>query len=287
MMIEGLGIACDVAGPAGDEAVVFVHAGVADRRMWEHQFRALSARWRVVRYDWRGQGESADPVGEVCHHEDLLAVLDALGVRRAVLAGCSMGGAYAVEAALAAPERVAGLALFGSGLAGHVWPASMLEQARERVHGSVPAERLARYRRGGVAEVDRRDVLAYARAHTLWQVAGPERGRADLSEEVWESAVEMCAGVFARLWGRSPVAERFLAPPAAGRLGEVAVPAVVVNGLADVAGIQEVSGVLAAGIGGARRVDLPRTGHLAPLERPVEVAGLLEGLVEEVSAGGW
>ncbi|MBN6054891.1 alpha/beta fold hydrolase [Nonomuraea sp. RK-328] len=285
-MIEGLGIACDVAGPAGDEAVVLVHAGVADRRMWEHQFRALSARWRVARYDWRGHGESADPVGEVCHHEDLLAVLDALGVRRAVLAGCSMGGAYAVEAALAAPERVAGLALFGSGLAGHVWPASMLEQARERVFGSVPAERLARYRRGG-AVVDPNDVLAYARAHTLWQVAGPQRGRADLGDEVWESAVEMCAGVFGRLWGRQPVTERLLAPPAAGRLGEVAVPVLVVNGLEDVVGIQEVAGVLAAGIAGARRVDLPRTGHLAPLERPVEVTQLLEGLVKEVAAAGW
>ncbi|MFI6793183.1 alpha/beta fold hydrolase [Nonomuraea sp. NPDC050383] len=284
MMIDGYGIAYDEAGPSQDDAVVFVHAGVADRRMWEHQFRALSDRYRVIRYDWRGHGESADADGEVCHHEDLLAVLDALKVRSAVLVGCSMGGAYAVEAALAAPERVAGLVLCGSGLAGHGWPASMVEQARERVHSAVPADRLARYRRGGAADVDAGDVLAMARAHTLWQVAGPERGRADLEDGVWEAAVEMCRLVFARSWGGPPVVERGLVPAAAGRLAEIAVPALVVNGLSDVAGIQEVAGLLAGGIAGARRVDLPETGHLAPLERPVEVTRLLEGFLVEVLA---
>ncbi|MGW0591119.1 alpha/beta fold hydrolase [Streptosporangium sp. NPDC002607] len=53
--------------------------------MWEHRFLALSARHRVIRYDWRGYGESGDAADGFAHHEDLLAVLDALGVERPAL----------------------------------------------------------------------------------------------------------------------------------------------------------------------------------------------------------
>lgn len=99
--------------PAYDEAgsgpaVLFAHAGTADRRMWEHRFLALSARHRVIRYDWRGYGESGDAAGEFAHHEDLPAVLDALGVERAALVGCSMGGSYAPAEVLGALRRPAG-----------------------------------------------------------------------------------------------------------------------------------------------------------------------------------
>ncbi|MFE3454068.1 alpha/beta fold hydrolase [Nonomuraea sp. NPDC059194] len=268
----------DVAGHG--PAVILIHAGIADRRMWDHQFAALAADHRVIRYDWRGYGHSPDPKDDLCHHEDLLALMDDLGVERATLVGCSMGGAYAVEAALAAPSRVSALVLIASGLAGHTWPQEMLAQARERVHGAVPAERLARYRQGG-AEVAEGDAAAMARAQVLWQVAGPARRRADLPPQVWERAVTMCEGVFERMWRGPAVAERLLDPPAAGRLGEVRAPTLVINGLADVPGIQQVSDLLSAGIGGARRLDLPDTGHLPPLERPEQVTALITAFLAE------
>ncbi|MER5625060.1 alpha/beta fold hydrolase [Streptosporangium sp. NPDC002544] len=270
---DGVELAYDEAGSG--PAVLFAHAGIADRRMWEHQFLALSARHRVIRYDWRGYGESGDAAGGFAHHEDLLAVLDALGVERAALVGCSMGGAYALDAALAAPGRVTALALVCSGLSGHAWPAEMLEQARVRVHSAVPADRLRRYRAGEAETVDAADVAAMAEAQVRWQVAGPDRGREDLAPAVWEAAVAMCRGVFERLWSGPPSAERQLDPPAKGRLGEIGVPTLVVNGLADVPQIQAVSGLLADGIAGARRLDLPRTGHLPPLERPTETTSAL------------
>ncbi|TDC93854.1 alpha/beta fold hydrolase [Nonomuraea deserti] len=281
--IGGVEIACEEAGPEEPAGtVVLAHAGVADMRMWDHQFAALSRRHRVIRYDWRGHGRSGDAEGEVCHHEDLLAVMDALKIERAALIGCSMGGAYATEAALAAPDRVAALALISSGLAGHRWPQEMLDQARDRVHRSVPPDRLARYRAGDAGHVDPADVRAMAEAHTLWQVAGPGRGRDALSDEVWAAAVEMCRLVFERSWTGPRSAERHLDPPAATRLREITAPTLVVNGLSDVPGIQEVSGLLAAGIPGARRLDLPDTGHLPPLERPAEVTAALTAFLSEV-----
>ncbi|MFC4894988.1 alpha/beta fold hydrolase [Streptosporangium amethystogenes subsp. fukuiense] len=99
-------LAYDEAGSG--PAVLFAHAGMADRRMWEHRFLALSARHRVIRYDWRGYGGSGDAAGEFAHHEELPAVLDALGVERAALVGCSTGGAYAVPWRASSAPRAAG-----------------------------------------------------------------------------------------------------------------------------------------------------------------------------------
>ncbi|KAB8189673.1 alpha/beta fold hydrolase [Nonomuraea phyllanthi] len=273
------GLACDEVGEG--PAVVLVHAGIADRRMWRHQRDFLSDRYRVISYDWRGYGESAEPAGDLVHHEDLLRVMDGLGVERAALVGDSMGGSYAVEAALVAPDRVAGLVLISSGLSGHTWPDDMMAQARERVHSTVPAERLARYRSGTAGRVLPEDLDAFARAHALWQVAGPDRRLDDLDPEVWELAFAMMRQVFERSWSRRPVPERHL--PAKERLREITAPTLVINGLADVPGIQAVSDLLADEIAGARRLDLPATGHLPPLERPMEVNAALSSFLGDLS----
>ncbi|WP_242453945.1 alpha/beta fold hydrolase [Bailinhaonella thermotolerans] len=273
------GLACDEIGEG--PAVVLVHAGIADRRMWKHQRDGLSDRHRVISYDWRGYGESADPAGELVHHEDLLRVMDGLGVERATLVGDSMGGSHAVEAALVAPDRVAGLVLIASGVSGHAWPEEMIAQARERVHSTVPADRLARYRSGTAEEVLPGDLDAFARAHVLWQVAGPDRGLDDLDPEVWELAFAMMRRVFERAWSRPPVGERHLS--AKDRLHEITAPTLVINGLADVPAIQAVSDLLTEGIKGARRLDLPDTGHLPPLERHAEVNTALAGFLDELN----
>lgn len=255
-------------------AVVLVHAALADRRMWEHQFRALAETHRVIRYDWRGYGESGDAAGEFAHHEDLLGLLDALGVARAALVGCSMGSAYSVDAALAAPERVTALALVCAGLSGHEWPPAMLERARAQVHAAVPADRLSRYNSRAGGAVDPADVAAMAEAQVRFMVVGPDRSPDDLDPAVWALSLEMCRGVFEREWSGPHSTERPLTPLAVGRLAEIDVPTLVVAGLADVPEVLEVSTLLTEGITGARRVDLP-TGHLPSLERPAEVTAVL------------
>ncbi|MDP4510945.1 alpha/beta fold hydrolase [Nonomuraea turcica] len=273
------GLAYDEVGEG--PAVVLIHAGIADRRMWRHQCDSLSDRYRVISYDWRGYGESADPAGDLVHREDLLRVMDGLGVERAALVGDSMGGSYSVEAALVAPDRVAGLVLISSGLSGHTWPEDMIAQAREWVHSTVPADRLARYRSGTAGRVLPGDLDAFARAHVLWQVAGPDRGLDDLDPEVWELAFAMMRRVFERSWSRRPVTERHLS--AKERLHEITAPTLVINGLADVPGIQAVSDLLTDEIKGARRLDLPATGHLPPLERPAEVNAALSSFLGDLS----
>lgn len=262
--------------------VVFSHAGLADRRMWGRQFADLARDHRVVRYDWRGVGESDGAAGSVAHHEDLLGLLDALHVDRAVLVGCSMGGAHALDAALVAPERVSGLVLISSGLSGHVWPAEMAEFVGPAVAAAVPGDRLATYRVGAGDGVDPDDVLAMALVQAGLMVAGPDRSPGDVDPQVWALAVDMLCGVLAREWRDGSPRERHPQPPASGRLHQVGVPTVVVNALLDLPWVQQVADRLTVGIPDARRVDVAGAAHLAPLEAPVEVNRAVRDLVREL-----
>ena len=262
-------LAYDESG--GGPAVVLVHAALGDRRMWDHQMQALAAEHRVVRYVWRGVGESDSPVGPVAHHEDLIGLIDALGIDKAVLMGASRGGSFALDAALAAPDRVAGLVLVCSGLSGHEWPAEMIDHSRAVITAAVPVERLRADGSRTAGEVQDEDVAAMAQAQAALMVAGPRRRAEDITPEVWNLATTMLRDVYDREWREPAVMELQLDPPAVGRLAEIQAPTLVVNGLEDLPWIQDLAEVLTAEIAGARRVDLAETAHLPSVERPVEL----------------
>ena len=119
------------AAPSGP-AVVFIHGAQNDHAVWTAQARAFAAQGhRVLAVDLPGHGRSAGPALPTVEALAawLLAVLDAAGIERAVLAGHSMGSLVALEAAGQAPQRVRALALVGS-----TWPMkvsdALLETAR-------------------------------------------------------------------------------------------------------------------------------------------------------------
>lgn len=275
-MIQVLGseFEYDEAGVSGRGApvVVLAHGGTTDRRMWVHQVPVLAERYRVISYDWLGHGGSADAVGEFARHEQLLALLDALDVERAVLVGSSDGGKLSLDAALLAPERVVALVLAGSGLSGHEWPPEFGQLYTERVYEEVGVERMRRYYSGEAATIDPADMEIYVAALVEFLVAGPGRSRRDLDPQVWTLGLEMYRRITERAWsgaGRDSKA-RDLEPPANARLHEVGMPTLVVSGEEDVPAILTVSDILAAGVRGAVGVRLPETGHLPALERPAE-----------------
>jgi pimeloyl-ACP methyl ester carboxylesterase len=106
----------DVSG-ADPPDYLCIHGLVDGLAIWDDLADPLAERGRVARYDQRAHGESTAPPGP-CRREDLaadaVAVLDALGVGRAVLVGHSLGGIVAMTTALEYPERVAGLVLIGT-----------------------------------------------------------------------------------------------------------------------------------------------------------------------------
>ncbi len=107
------GVEYDLAGEG--DALVLLHAGIADRRMWDPQWAAFAERYRVIRADARGFGATSAPDGPYGHHLDLAAVLDDAGVERAHLVGVSLGAGTAVVFALAFPDRVRSLVLVSPG----------------------------------------------------------------------------------------------------------------------------------------------------------------------------
>ena len=90
-------------------ALLFIHAGVADSRMWDRQ--SAFTGFQAIRFDMRGFGRSGMGSTPYTNHEDALRVLDHLNVDRAVIVGCSTGAATALQLAETSPERIAGLAL--------------------------------------------------------------------------------------------------------------------------------------------------------------------------------
>jgi pimeloyl-ACP methyl ester carboxylesterase len=110
---DGLGLAGEEAGEG--PPIVLLHGLTATRRYVVMGSRLLERRgYRLISYDARGHGESGAPQDPSAYEyrdlaEDLRAVLDHLGVERAVLAGSSMGAATAVSFALDSPERVGAL----------------------------------------------------------------------------------------------------------------------------------------------------------------------------------
>jgi pimeloyl-ACP methyl ester carboxylesterase len=97
---------------SGAPALVFVHGWSCDRSYWDGQLDWFSARHQVVAMDLAGHGESGagrEAWTMAAFGDDVVAVVQALGLGEVVLIGHSMGGDVVVEAALRLPDQVVGL----------------------------------------------------------------------------------------------------------------------------------------------------------------------------------
>src|SRR5215475_15365193 len=103
-------------------AVVLIHGGLVDSRLWDDEMVPLSKHYLVVRYDLRAFGKSASTTEPFSHIEDLRALLDFLKIDRATLVGLSLGGIIAADFALEYPEKISSLVLVGAGLRGDSQP---------------------------------------------------------------------------------------------------------------------------------------------------------------------
>jgi pimeloyl-ACP methyl ester carboxylesterase len=96
------------------QPALFVHAFPLSAEMWDPQLASPPAGWRFIAPDLRGFGRSSHRSGATsveAHARDLVALLDALAIDRAVVVGLSMGGYVALALVRAAPQRVRALVL--------------------------------------------------------------------------------------------------------------------------------------------------------------------------------
>jgi 3-oxoadipate enol-lactonase len=219
--------------------LLLLHPGVGDSRVWQPVLDRLGDSYRVIRYDSHGFGRSPAATAPFTLLGELTAVLDALEVPRAVLVGCSQGGASAVNLAIEDPARVAALVLVSPGLSDFPWP--------EAPELDAIAEPL----------VEAKDVAGMARfEQTVW-------GRAsDGDDLVHELLLSANRAMFANGEYQLPN------PPSVARLGEIGAPSVVLVGDQDYGPAIDCARTAAAGIPGCELVEVPGGDHFLPHHVP-------------------
>ena len=225
--------------------------------MWSENLEPLAAAgYRVIALDLPGFGEAPPPTSEDAPWSDVLETMDGLGVERAALVGNSFGGAVALRVAAVAPRRVTALALISA-------PPPDLEEPSPELEAAWEAETSA---------LERGDIEAAVRAVAeAWTLPGAP-------PELRERVADMQRRALVAQANAPEVPE---APDPLDQIGltAIAVPALVAAGERDMPDFREGARRMAGRLPGARHVEIPGAGHLAPLETPEAFQELLLGFL--------
>ena len=242
-------------GPRDAPAIVFSNSMFFDVTMFEQQATAFADRYRIIRYDHRGQGGSAkeprDKLDMDTLAEDTAALIEALGIEKCCFVGNSMGGFIGLRLAARRPDLIASAVIMGSSADAEVSVAAMdvvvdiIEQ-----NGMVP-----------VVE----DVLYFMLGDTT--LNNPER--ATIKQRVSKMLESRTPDYADSVWN---IAHR---SPVTGELANIKVPILVVAGDEDHTYPPDHSQRIADGIAGAKYELMTQTGHVHAVERPDAVNDLL------------
>jgi len=259
MIVERDGVALHVMTEGDGDPVVLLHGHSLDLRVFDDLAPALAAAgYRAIRYDQRGHGRSASPPGGYRfgdHAADLDAVLAATGCPSAHVIGLSKGGGIAVEHALRYPDRVRSLTLVGPLLPDFALSAELLGSFRE----------FAKRIRGEGVQAAVRDCWL---GHPLMRSAARLPG---VRERVEAMTLTFPAGEYFAA-ARDEVDRDW---KVIDRLGEIAVPTLVVSGDGDVPDFIAMAALVSERVAAAALEIVPDCGHLVPLEKPRELEDLV------------
>ena len=249
------GIAYEVKGQG--PAVVLIHGGQMDRRMWDFQFEVLAQQYRVIRYDIRGFGKSEVPTRPYSYAEDLKSLLKHLSETKTSVIGLSLGGAIAMDFAILYPDSVEALVLTCPGLGGFKFDDKandfrlIMDAARDEDHG---------------------------RAADLW-LENPYMSVAMEIPQIRPRLRELSRDN-AHSWLNNPLLQRRLNPPAAERLHRIRARTLIVGGGRDVSDVKEIVAKLRGEITGAEEYTFKDCGHIVPMEAPQKFNELVLGFLD-------
>jgi 3-oxoadipate enol-lactonase len=265
LTVPGASLYYETDGHVSSPALLLLHAGIANLRMWDPQIKALAADHFVIRFDTRGFGQTSTEDVEFSNRADALALLDHLGVARATLIGCSRGGGIAIDLAVDSPDRVAGLVVIGSGPSG--FPDTELtevEDARfDEIDQAFEAEDWTRLARLEAA---------------IWDF-GPMRREEDLDPGFVATAYELNEANVIHAQEK-PVSIP-LEPPAYDRVVDIEVPTLVAVGEHDISEVLAAYEYLLTAVPNADGCVIHGTAHLPNVERPDVVERVLVGWLTE------
>jgi 3-oxoadipate enol-lactonase len=260
--VRGTRLYYEVAG-AGPPVVLVSGGGTLDRRQWDDQFDALAAQYLVIRYDIRGIGRSARPTGGFSHHEDLRALLEFLGIERAVVCGVSFGAAIACDFALDHGNMTAGLVLGATALS---------SDKSQSVEGVLTLTALAK-KEGLERAID------LITGMPSFVSPGSQSARRRMREiylenrDVFESGFPLVT-----LWQPTR-------PPATERLPAINTPVLIVAGENDFPGTAAAANRLACTIAGARKVVIAGAAHMVNMDAGAEFTRVLLAFLRDAYRG--
>jgi 3-oxoadipate enol-lactonase len=230
--------------------VVLLHAFPIGANLWEPQMRNIPAGWRLIAPDLRGFGgstelDSLSGASMSDYAEDVISLMDELGVKRAVVGGASMGG-YAAFAFLQS--------------AGHRVDAVIL--ANTRAGADTPEARANR--RNMLAVVDREGPSGVAR-DMMPRLLGTTTQ--EINPEI-EAFVRRLIKQQSPIAIRTAISRMMHRPDSTPLLANIKVPTLVITGDEDALIPVDESRGMAKAVPGATLVVVPRAGHLANLEQP-------------------
>jgi 3-oxoadipate enol-lactonase len=241
------------------EPLVLIHGLADDHRAWRRALPDLALRHRVVLYDLRGHGQTS--LGEPDETlrqlgEDLIALMDAIAIDAADVAGFSLGGTIAMRAGIDHPDRIRRLALVATSSRVGRSAADWYRRRVEMVDGKDPSLR-------ETLDRDTADVYAEAPAEVDEGLLIRRQSTAD--PRGYRNACAAMAGLNAA--------------PLDPELRAITAPTLVVASEKDNHCPPRAAEIIASGIGGSRLEILPDAGHAIPVEKPRELASLINSFL--------
>jgi 2-hydroxy-6-oxonona-2,4-dienedioate hydrolase len=192
----------------------------------------------------------------------LLSVMRRLGIARAVLVGCSMGGTTAVDFALAYPDMVEALVLSGSGLSGWAWSPEMVKLMTDL------------FQRVGAGDIDGARQLN----ERLWLDGPRDPGSIDPIYRARSSALS-ADNFRPERWTIQPQPP---SPPSSERLAEIKAPTLIMIGDCDAPDLHNIANLLVSEIAGARLVTIQNAAHMPNLEHPEQFNRLVMDFLDAI-----
>jgi pimeloyl-ACP methyl ester carboxylesterase len=255
--------------------IVFVHEFAGDWRTWETQLRHFSRRYRCIAYNARGYPPSDVPddverYSQQRARDDILAVLDALGIDRAHIVGNSMGGFAALHFGMAYSPRALSLVVAGCGYGAHPSQYSQFQaQARELAQSMLDK---------GMAFV----ASTYGHGPSRMQLKEKDpRGFAEFVKHFSEHSAKGSASTMLGYQGRRPSLYNL-----AAEMAGITAPTLIVAGDEDDA-VLEPSLMMKRTIPTAGLVVFPNSGHMTNLEDPAHFNRVLDDFFHQVESGRW
>lgn len=260
LTINNVPVAYDEVGEG--PPLLLVHAGIVDRRMWDEVLPALATRRRTVRFDLQGYGETPLPDGPFCWTADARELLRELDIGQADVVGVSVGAGIALDLALAHPELVRRLVLVAPGFSGWSWSPAM-----------------DAYDEAETAALERGDLDEASWLNVRFWVDGPQRTETEVDPALRQRVFEMQRRAFEV--DNDDAEGSWLVPDRADRLGELAVPTLVVVGELDQPDFAAIGRHVAEHAPDARLVMMPGVAHLPPMEAPDAFSQLVLDFLDE------